>query len=70
MSLLAREDFYFVSGVVGVCRKPNFEDYSCEMVFGEAPPALEADEVAQQGCLADCAMRRPGARCHSLMNKH
>ena len=70
MLLFARADFYFVSGGVCVCRKPNFEDYSCEMVFGEAPLALEADEVAQQGCLADCAMRRPGARCHSMMDKH
>jgi len=47
-------------------RKPNFEDYSCEMVFGEAPPALAEDEVQQQGCLADCVSKRPGARCHSL----
>ncbi len=70
MSFLATEHFFFVRGVVCVCRKPNFEDYSCEMVFGEAPVALEADEVSQQGCLADCAMRRPGARCHSLMDKH
>lgn len=70
MSLSAREDLYFASGVVCVCRKPNFEDYSCEMVFGEAPLALEADEVAQQGCLADCTMRRPGARCYSLMDTH
>jgi len=36
------------------------------MVFGEAPPALAEDEVQQQGCLADCVSKRPGARCHSL----
>ena len=49
-----------------VRRKPDFEDYSCTMVFGERPPALGDDEVWQQGCLADCSMRRPGLRCHSL----
>ena len=33
---------------------PNFEDFSCEMVFGAVPPPLEQDPVALQPCLAAC----------------
>jgi hypothetical protein len=29
---------------------PNFEDLSCEMVFGQAPPPLEQDPVYTQSC--------------------
>lgn len=48
--------------------KPNFEDYSCEMVFGERPPPLEEDPVSQQSCLAACAtaITEGGKRCHKL----
>lgn len=28
--------------------KPNFEDLSCEMIFGQAPPPIEQDEVYNQ----------------------
>ncbi|CAD7702264.1 unnamed protein product, partial [Ostreobium quekettii] len=28
--------------------KPNFEDNSCEMIFGQRPPPLEEDEAMQQ----------------------
>ncbi|CAL8467376.1 g6913 [Coccomyxa elongata] len=48
--------------------KPNFEDYSCEMIFGLAPPPLEEDEVMQASCLGDCAtgmLDRP--QCHKLL---
>lgn len=30
---------------------PNFEDLSCEMVFGQVPPALETEAAYQQPCL-------------------
>eukprot|EP00878_Enallax_costatus_P007865 GHUV01008230.1.p1 GENE.GHUV01008230.1~~GHUV01008230.1.p1 ORF type:complete len:294 (+),score=80.49 GHUV01008230.1:154-1035(+) len=29
---------------------PNFEDLSCDMVFGQAPPPLEQDPVYTQAC--------------------
>lgn len=48
--------------------KPNFEDYSCEMIFGLAPPPLEEDEVMQASCLGDCdtgMLDRP--QCHKLL---
>ncbi len=45
----------------------DFEDYSCEMIFGLTPPSLEEDEVMQQGCIAQCPTalgERPV--CHKL----
>ena len=47
--------------------EPNFEDYSCKMVFGQKPPPLEEDPVRSQVCLGDCATAIVGgARCHKL----
>lgn len=31
----------------------DFEDMSCEMVYGQVPPPFEEDPVAKQPCLAD-----------------
>ena len=47
--------------------KPNFEDYSCEMVFGLTPLPLEQDEALQQPCLEDCSTALFDKRaCHKL----
>ena len=47
--------------------KPNFEDYSCEMIFGLTPPSLAEDEVMQQGCIAQCTTALgERAVCHKL----
>lgn len=47
--------------------KPNFEDYSCDMVFGERPPSLAEDEVNLQACYAECPQAQAGtAKCHKL----
>jgi len=32
---------------------PNFEDLSCEMVFGQVPPPLEQEAAYQQPCLVN-----------------
>lgn len=55
---------------------PNFEDYSCEMIFGQVPPLLSEDAVSRQSCLAGCPSGVPmprgdtgasdPARCHKL----
>lgn len=33
---------------------PNFEDLSCEMIFGLAPPPLAEDKVYTQPCFSQC----------------
>ena len=34
----------------------DFEDMSCEMVYGQVPPPFEEDEVSKQPCFADICM--------------
>ena len=47
--------------------KPNFEDYSCDMVFGEEPPSLDTDEVNTQGCYEAGPQGKSGlGKCHKL----
>ncbi|NCJ07099.1 DUF4033 domain-containing protein [Synechococcales cyanobacterium C] len=35
---------------------PNFEDFSCEMVFGQEPPDFTTEAAYQQGCLSTCTL--------------
>ena len=47
--------------------KPNFEDYSCDMVFGEKPPSLDNDEVNNQSCYEAYPQGKLGlSKCHKL----
>ena len=49
--------------------KPNFEDLSCDMIFGEAPPPIQEDQVMLQPCFSDCASARDRGglvKCHKL----
>jgi len=42
---------------------PNFEDFSCEMVFGEAPPPLETEDCYHTPCLVqECSTAAPDYR--------
>lgn len=52
-----------------VTMKPNFEDLSCEMIFGQKPPPFEEDEVYNQPCFVNhCAIARQPEKmpCHRL----
>ncbi|KAL0041404.1 hypothetical protein WJX79_002283 [Trebouxia sp. C0005] len=47
--------------------KPNFDDYSCDMIFGQMPPSLDADEVNSQACYDACPQGKAGdGKCHKL----
>jgi hypothetical protein len=49
--------------------EPNFEDYSCQMIFGKVPLPLEEDPVYQQACLKECSTAKlisSSGRCHKL----
>ncbi|XP_021764258.1 beta-carotene isomerase D27, chloroplastic-like [Chenopodium quinoa] len=37
---------------------PNFEDMSCDMIFGEEPPAQDKDPVTKQSCYKLCKMTK------------
>jgi hypothetical protein len=43
---------------------PNFEDMSCEMVFGQIPPPLEEEAAYQQPCLvSQCSVMKSLEPC-------
>ncbi|XP_057438613.1 beta-carotene isomerase D27, chloroplastic [Lotus japonicus] len=44
---------------------PNFDDMSCEMIFGQDPPALADDPALKQPCYKLCkAYKQHGPSCH------
>ncbi|KAL0050418.1 hypothetical protein WJX82_010875 [Trebouxia sp. C0006] len=47
--------------------KPNFDDYRCDMIFGQTPPSLDTDEVNSQACYDACPQGIAGnSKCHKL----
>jgi hypothetical protein len=44
------EDFFTNDFGLPVAMKPNFEDLSCTMTFGQMPNAIEKDEAYMQPC--------------------
>jgi hypothetical protein len=63
---LPTQDFFTEDFGLPLTMNPNFEDLSCEMIFGQAPPPLEADPVAAQPCFVpqcSLATERKAAAC-------
>ncbi|KAF5840579.1 hypothetical protein DUNSADRAFT_16242 [Dunaliella salina] len=46
----ATQDFFQNDWGMPLHMKPNFEDLSCEMIFGQEPPSHEDDEAFKQPC--------------------
>ncbi|XP_031095194.1 beta-carotene isomerase D27, chloroplastic-like [Ipomoea triloba] len=53
MCKIPTQDFFTNEFGLPLTMNPNFEDMSCEMVFGQPPPPYEQDPVAKQPCFAD-----------------
>jgi hypothetical protein len=53
MCKLPTQDFFTRDFGIPLTMVPDFEDYSCEMVFGQIPPPLEEEAVYYQPCLRD-----------------
>lgn len=45
------QQFFTEDFAIPLTMTPNFEDFSCDMVFGQPPPPLNTEDVAQQPCL-------------------
>ncbi len=62
------QTFFTVELGMPLTMKPNFEDYSCDMVFGLTPPPVDEDEgTLQQPCLQECSLAVfDGVQCHKL----
>ncbi|MEO0538467.1 MAG: DUF4033 domain-containing protein [Cyanobacteria bacterium P01_A01_bin.123] len=53
MCKLPTQNFFTQDFGIPLTMTPNFEDYSCEMVFGQTPPPLETEAIYHQPCLID-----------------
>lgn len=62
MCKIPTQDFFTNEFGLPLTMIPNFEDMSCEMVYGQAPPPFEEDPVSKQPCFADiCSMSNPSS---------
>lgn len=62
MCKLPTQDFFAQEFGFPLTLTPNFEDLSCEMVFGQAAPPLETEASYHQPCLTtQCTSARPKA---------
>ena len=62
MCKLPTQKFFTKEFGIPLTMTPNFEDLSCEMVFGQVPPPLEAESAYNQPCLTDrCSLANPEA---------
>ncbi|MGK7929283.1 MAG: DUF4033 domain-containing protein [Spirulina sp.] len=70
MCKLPTQDFFTQKFGIPLTMIPNFEDFSCEMIFGQTPPPLEADPVSHQSCLVDrCSVaKQPVQPCPKVRN--
>lgn len=51
MCKLPTQAFFTKDFGIPLTMTPNFEDFSCEMVFGQTPPPLETEAIYTQPCL-------------------
>lgn len=57
MCKLPTQQFFTRDFGIPLTMTPNFEDFSCEMVFGAPPPELTTEDCYQTPCLAnECTM--------------
>jgi hypothetical protein len=62
MCKLPTQDFFAQEFGFPLTLTPNFEDLSCEMVFGQVAPPLEEEPIYHQPCLAtQCSVAQPQA---------
>ena len=62
MCKLPTQDFFAKEFGFPLTLKPNFEDLSCEMVFGHPAPPIEEEPIYNQPCLVgECTIAQPDA---------
>lgn len=63
MCKLPTQHFFTEDFGIPLTMTPNFEDFSCEMVFGAPPPDLTTEDCYQTPCLVnECTMAAPDGR--------
>lgn len=62
MCKVPTQDFFTNEFGLPLTMNPNFEDMSCEMIYGQVPPPLEEDPASKQACYPSlCSMSTPSA---------
>ncbi|KAK9274727.1 hypothetical protein L1049_021978 [Liquidambar formosana] len=62
MCKIPTQDFFTNEFGLPLTMIPNFEDMSCEMVYGQVPPPFEEDPVSNQPCYAEiCSLANPNS---------
>jgi hypothetical protein len=61
MCKVPTQEFFTEKFGIPLTMKPNFEDLSCQMIFGQIPPSREADDAYQQPCLEQQGSRQMSA---------
>ncbi|OVA14771.1 protein of unknown function DUF4033 [Macleaya cordata] len=62
MCKIPTQDFFTNEFGLPLTMIPNFEDMSCEMVYGQVPPPFEEDPVSKQPCYANiCTIANPNS---------
>ena len=62
MCKLPTQDFFTRNLGIPLAMRPNFEDFSCEMVFGQVPPPFETEASYNQPCLAESETATDGVQ--------
>lgn len=60
------QDFFTNDFGMPLYMEPNFEDLSCNMIFGKQPPPLEDDPVKKQPCFKQCNLAKATSKCNKL----
>ncbi|MGD1863954.1 MAG: DUF4033 domain-containing protein [Phormidesmis sp.] len=69
MCKLPTQTFFTEKFGIPLTMTPDFDDFSCQMVFGNVPPKASEDEALQQPCLQQCsAGNATTPSCHKLAN--
>ncbi|XP_043726025.1 beta-carotene isomerase D27, chloroplastic [Telopea speciosissima] len=62
MCKIPTQDFFTNEFGLPLTMNPNFEDMSCEMVYGQVPPPFDEDPVSKQPCYANlCSVANPSS---------
>lgn len=63
------QEFFKKDMGMDVTLEPNYDDYSCQFVFGKTPPPQTQDDAFQSPCFARCPSRKvskESGECHGL----
>ncbi|KAH9609097.1 hypothetical protein KSS87_004463 [Heliosperma pusillum] len=69
MCKIPTQDFFSNEFGLPLTMNPNFEDMSCEMLYGQSPPPIEEDLVSKQPCYTHlCTVANPNATICPKLN--